>query len=104
LVEEDYNMTVRDNRSMNYDLSVGAVEGKVRFLRPHAVDADESHALQRSYELHPSHYGSMGISMNNRQCVLNARPDSSMPPSGGPRTWKGVYNPLTVAEGRPYEP
>jgi hypothetical protein len=72
-------MTIRDNRSMNYELSTGAVEGKVRFLRPNAVDADESHALQRSGALHTQHYGSMGVSANNAAIIMANRPDSSAP-------------------------
>lgn len=72
-------MTIRDNRSMNYDLSIGSVEGKLRFLRPHAVDADEAHATQRAGVLHEQNYGSMGVSAYDRAIVMANRPDSPAP-------------------------
>lgn len=72
-------MTIRYNRSMNADLSRGAVEGKVRFLRPDAGDADESHALQRSGALHTQNYGSMGVSASASAIIAANRPDSAAP-------------------------
>ena len=74
---------IRSNRSMNNDLSVGMVEGKVAFLRPHAVDADESHAAARAQVLHPQHYGTMGISASNTAVIRANRPDSTPPYLGG---------------------
>lgn len=68
---------IRDNRSMNADLARGAVDGKVRFLRPDSVDADETHARDRAGALHTSHYGSMGISADQRITIEQHRPDST---------------------------
>lgn len=76
-------MTIRDNRSMNADLQRGAVDGKVRFLRPDAGDADESHARQRAGVLHTSHYGSMGLSANDYNRISENTPTSTAPYIGG---------------------
>lgn len=70
-------MTIRDNRSMNADLARGAVDGKLRFLRPDSVDADETHARQRSSALHPQHYGTMGISAYDSGTIAANRPDAT---------------------------
>jgi len=70
-------MTIRDNRSMNQDLSRGAVDGKVRFLRPDSADADETHARDRAGVLHTQHYGSMGISAYQTDTIAQQRPDAT---------------------------
>lgn len=76
-------MTIHSNRSMNMDLAIGAVEGKVRFLRPDAGGpSDESHAQQRSGELHSQHYGTFGISQG-ASGVIQANVPTATPPFVG---------------------
>ena len=59
-------MTIRNDRSMNSDLARGAVEGKMRFLRPNAdTMSDEMHAQERAVDLHEQHYGTMGVSQHD---------------------------------------
>lgn len=70
-------MTIRTDRSMNSNLARGAVDGKVRFLRPDSVDADETHARDRSGALHTQHFGSMGIGADNRTLIEQHRPDAT---------------------------
>jgi hypothetical protein len=65
---------IRDNRSMNADLARGAVDGKIRFLRPDSVDADEQAASERAGALHTQHYGSMGISAYNAGTIAAHQP------------------------------
>jgi|KBSMisStaDraftv2_1062788.scaffolds.fasta_scaffold384232_2 hypothetical protein len=77
-------MTMRTNRSMNEDLRRGAVDGKLRFLRPNAGGpADETHALQRSGELHTENYGSMGISQFQTDLIQQNVATSPAPFIGG---------------------
>lgn len=71
-------MAFRYDRGMNRSLSVGAVDGKVRFLRPDADDCDESHAQLRAQQLHTAHYGSMGISQDSLLRIHDARYDASL--------------------------
>lgn len=66
---------IRDDRSMNAELARGAVDGKVRFLRPDSVNADEMHASMRSGVLHSQHYGSMGVSEHSGHAD-SCRPDA----------------------------
>lgn len=68
---------IRNTRSQNLSLSIGAVEGKVRFNRPDSASADEVHAVARAQELHTAHYGSMGISGNSVIRIDDARPDAA---------------------------
>ena len=75
-------MTTRDARSMNAELGRGAVDGKVRFLRPDSAGADETHASDRAQVLHSQHYGTFGVSAVNQGVVEDCRPDST-PPFGG---------------------
>jgi hypothetical protein len=77
-------MTMRTNRSMNEDLWRGAVDGKLRFLRPNAGGpADESHAAARANDLHIQNYGSMGISEHDIGTIRAHVPTSVPPFIGG---------------------
>jgi alpha-D-ribose 1-methylphosphonate 5-phosphate C-P lyase len=67
---------IRDDRSMNAEMARGSVDGKVRFLRPDSVNADERHAQERSGALHTQHYGSMGVSEHSSYNIEANRPDS----------------------------
>jgi hypothetical protein len=75
-LKQEVKRMYRDDRNMNRGLAVGATEGKVRFLRPDAVDdVDECHARQRATELHSQHYGTMGVSYDSLYLIDGARPD-----------------------------
>jgi hypothetical protein len=77
-------MTMRTDRSMNEDLQRGAVDGKLRFLRPNAGGpADETHAQQRASELHTENYGSMGISQFQTDLIRQNSPTAAVPFIGG---------------------
>jgi hypothetical protein len=73
-------MTIRNDRSMNSDLARGAVEGKMRFLRPNADSmADEVHAQERAVDLHEQHYGTMGVSQHDLGTVQANVPTQTSP-------------------------
>lgn len=75
---------IRDTRSMNADMAQGAVDGKIRFLRPDAGGpADETHAQYRANVLHTQHYGSMGVSQFRSDTVHESVPTSTPPFIGG---------------------
>jgi hypothetical protein len=48
------------DRSMNDDLRIGAVEGRLRFLRPSTCNAEMSDVLTRAQMLEGPWYGNMG--------------------------------------------
>jgi len=77
-------MSARSDRSMNADLWRGAVDGKLRFLRPNAGGpADESHAMARAAGLHVEHFGFMGISEHDIGTIRANVPTSAPPFIGG---------------------
>lgn len=78
-------MAKNTSRSMNADLARGAVDGKVRFLRPDAVGgASEIHARTRAQALHHEHYGSMGVDTNS-YVMDEHRPDATVRDLAYPR-------------------
>lgn len=78
-------MAKNTSRSMNADLARGAVDGKVRFLRPDAVGGmSEQYAQDRQGVLHTQHYGSMGVASTSPE-IERQRPDASVKSLGFPR-------------------
>jgi hypothetical protein len=56
-------MAVSSNRSMNDDMRIGAVDGRLRFLRPNSVNAEMEETLIRAHALRgddPPFYGFYG--------------------------------------------
>jgi hypothetical protein len=53
-------MAHQSDRSMNADMRIGAVDGRLRFLRPNAVNAEMEEAVMRMSVLDVNHYGYIG--------------------------------------------
>ena len=67
-------MTDRIDRSMNADLRRGAVDGRVRFDRPNAANAERTQVESRNRVLHTAHYGFMGVTEDSKAIIDAALP------------------------------
>jgi hypothetical protein len=77
-------MAIPSDRSMNDDMRIGAVEGRVRFLRPNAVNAEMGEALTRQSCLQgeaPFYgwYGNFGIGYGDIDKIRCALPGAVHP-------------------------
>lgn len=72
-------MTIRDNRSMNADLQIGAVEGKMRFMRPATGSADEGPTQTRALALDTTYYGNLGLSYEDKFHIDAMQPTGAKP-------------------------
>lgn len=66
-------------RSMNADMRIGAVDGRVRFLRPNATQPEMEEALLRAQVLEGPHYGHMGVTYGNVAAIRSMLPGAVHP-------------------------
>ncbi len=66
-------MAIPSDRSMNDDMRIGAVEGRVRFLRPNAVNAEMGEAPFYGW------YGNFGIGYGDIDKIRCALPGAVHP-------------------------
>jgi hypothetical protein len=71
----------RMDRSMNWDMRMGAVDGRIRFMRPDTANAETTAVVDRAAALHPQHYGSMGVA-NDSLGIIRAALPGAVPPEG----------------------
>lgn len=72
-------MAQNSMRSMNDDMRIGAVEGRLRFLRPGTANPELEEAMVRSSVLATMLYGEMGVTHDNRQAIASVLPGSVHP-------------------------
>ena len=72
-------MAQNNDRSMNNDMRIAAVEGRVRFLRPNTTNAEMEEAVMRASVLEGPHYGSMGVTFGNLPVIRAALPGAVHP-------------------------
>ncbi len=91
-------MVHRVDRSMNNDIRRGAVDGRIRFMRPDSANSDTTAVVERSRVLHSQHYGSMGIAEDATEIIKAALPGAVAPTGpvrlkydyvGYPMDWDG---------------
>lgn len=70
----DPNVPSRIDRSQNADLRRGAVDGRVRFTRPNAANAELTQVQNRDRVLHATWYGTFGVSEDARAIIDAALP------------------------------
>jgi len=77
-------MAISSDRSQNDDMRIGAVEGRLRFLRPHATNAEMSETLVRQACLQGEppfygYYGHFGVSYGDVDRIRCALPGAVHP-------------------------
>ena len=72
-------MGQNNTRSMNADMRVGAVDGRLRFLRPNAVNAEMEEALIRQAALDPGYYGAAAVTPGDTAKINLALPGAVHP-------------------------
>lgn len=74
----DPNVVRRIDRSQNADLRRGAVDGRVRFSRPNAANAELTQVENRDRVLHATWYGTFGVS-EDATAIINAALPAAVP-------------------------
>jgi hypothetical protein len=72
-------MAQNSDRSMNDDLRIGAVDGRLRFIRPNAVNPEMEEALIRAGALDGPHWGNMGATYGDTARIASALPGAVHP-------------------------
>jgi len=77
-------MAVQSNRSMNDDMRIGAVDGRLRFLRPNSVNAEMDETMTRVdclQGLPPFYgwYGNFGVTYGDLDHIRCALPGAVHP-------------------------
>lgn len=70
----DPNVPGRIERSQNSDLRRGAVDGRIRFERPNAANAELTQVTNRNRVLHATWYGTFGVSEDAKSIIDAALP------------------------------
>lgn len=73
-------MAQQSDRSMNDDMRIGAVEGRLRFLRPNAVNAEMEEVMIRADTLDvDGYYGNLGTTYGDKARINAALPGAVHP-------------------------